>query len=228
VTQFLLCGTFATHVVVHAAQAVRVADELPLEHACLLACSVATGVGSVFNTARVWRDARAAVIGCGGVGISVVQGARLAGATEIVAVDLDARKREAAIGFGATHAAASLEQDVDFVFDVVGRPETLRAAADALARGGTAVLVGIPPPGVRVELDLRRLFEARARVLVSHGGDYLPDVDIPLLAERALAGELDLAGMVTRQIGLDDVPDALDELPRWDGIRSVVRFETPE
>jgi Zn-dependent alcohol dehydrogenase len=225
VNQILLCGTFATRTVVSAAQAVRVPDELPLEQASLLACCVVTGVGSVLNTAAVWPGARVGVIGCGGVGISVVQGARLAGAGRILAVDLDEGKRERARSFGATDTAAALEGELDFVFDVVGQPETLRAAAESLAYRGTVVLVGIPPHGAKAELELRRLFDLGARILVSHGGDYLPAIDIPLLAEHALRGELDLAGMVTHEIALDDVIQALEELPGSEGIRSVVRLD---
>jgi S-(hydroxymethyl)glutathione dehydrogenase/alcohol dehydrogenase len=210
--------------VVHSAQAVPVPGELPLEQACLLACGVPTGVGSVLNTAAVWPGANVAVIGCGGVGISVVQGARLAGAARIVAVDLDEAKRERAREFGATETGAALEGEFDFVFDVVGRPETLRPAAEALAYRGVVVLVGIPPHGSQVELELRRLFDLGARVLVSHGGEYVPGTDIPMLAERALAGELELARMITREISLDEVAGALEELPRSLGIRTVARI----
>jgi Zn-dependent alcohol dehydrogenase len=219
----LLCGTFATQTVVNAAQAVRVPDELPFEQACLLACCLVTGVGSVVNTAAVWRGASVGVIGCGGVGISVVQGARLAGAGRILAVDLDEGKRERARQFGATETAPELDGELDFVFDVVGRPETLREAACVLAYRATLVLVGIPSHGSKAELELRRLFDLGARILVSHGGDYLPGIDIPLLAGHALAGELDLAGMVTQEIGLDEAAATLAQLPSTDGIRSVVR-----
>jgi S-(hydroxymethyl)mycothiol dehydrogenase len=225
VSQMLLCGTFATHTVVHAAQAVRVPDELPLEQACMLACCLVTGVGSVLNTAAVWPGASVGVIGCGGVGISVVQGARLAGAGRILAVDLDEGKRERARQFGATETGSALDGELDFVFDVVGRPETLRTAASALAYRATLVLVGIPPHGSQAELELRRLFDLGARILVSHGGDYLPGIDIPLLAGHALAGELDLAAMVTREIRLEDAAEALAQLPSSEGIRSVVRID---
>lgn len=225
VSQMLFCGTYATQTVVNAAQAVPVPRELPLEQACLFACCVATGVGSVLNTAAVWPGASVGVIGCGGVGISVVQGARIAGAKRILAVDLDERKRERARQFGGTETAPALDGELDFVFDVVGRPETLQAAADALGYRGTLVLVGIPRRGSRAELELRRLFDVGARILVSHGGDYLPGIDIPLLAGHALAGELDLAGMITREIHLDDVAETLVQLPSSDGIRSVVRVD---
>jgi S-(hydroxymethyl)mycothiol dehydrogenase len=225
VSQFLLSGAYSTRTIVNSAQAVRVPDELPLEHACLLSCGVVTGVGSVLNTAAVWPGATVAVIGCGGVGISVVQGARLAGAGRVLAVDLDERKREAARRFGASQTAAGLDEEADFVFDVVGRPETLRAAVESVGWGGTVVLVGIPRRGSTVELELRELFDTRTRIVVSHGGDNLPAVDIPLLADRAITGDLDLAGMVTREIRLEEVADALRELPQSTGVRTVVRLE---
>lgn len=219
--QFLVTGTFATRTVVHAEQAVAVPAELPPEQACLIGCAVATGVGSVLNTARVWPGARVAVIGCGGVGLSVVQGARIAGAAEILAVDLDERKRGQALGFGATAAAETLEGEWDFVFDVVGAPATFGAAVEALAHNGTAVLVGVPRGGA-VEAGLDLLFDRRLTLTVSHGGDHLPAEDFPLLARHALDGTLDLAGMVTRTISLDDVPAAFEEMKQGDVIRSVV------
>ena len=147
VNQFLVTGTFGTRTVVHADQAVAVPAELPPEQACLIGCAVATGVGSVLNTARVWPGARVAVIGCGGVGLSVVQGARIAEAAEILAVDLDERKLEQARGFGATAVAQELEGEFDFVFDVVAVPATFGSAIEALAHNGTAVMVGVPAAG---------------------------------------------------------------------------------
>jgi S-(hydroxymethyl)mycothiol dehydrogenase len=219
--QFLVTGTFATRTVVHAGQAVAVPAELPVEQACLIGCAVATGVGSVLNTARVWPGARVAVIGCGGVGLSVVQGARLAGASEILAVDLDGRKLEQARALGATAAADALEGEHDFVFDVVGAPATFGAAVEALAHNGTAVLVGVPGGGAaRAGLD--RLFDRRLTITVSHGGDHLPSEDFPRLARHALAGELDLAALVTKTIALEDVPEAFEEMRRGETIRSVV------
>ena len=197
--------------------------ELPPEQACLIGCAVATGVGSVLNTAHVWPGARVAVIGCGGVGLSVVQGARIAGAAEIVAVDLDERKLERARAVGATAAATTLDGEHDFVFDVVGVAATLGAAVEALAHNGTAMLVGVPRGGT-VEAALDRLFDRRLTLTVSHGGDHLPAEDFPLLARHALDGRLDLASLVTGLIGLDDVEAAFDEMRRGDAVRSVVVF----
>jgi S-(hydroxymethyl)mycothiol dehydrogenase len=216
----LQLGTFATKTVVHEAAAVRIPDGLPPEQACLIGCAVATGVGSALETAKVWPGARVAVIGCGAVGLSVVQGARIAGAEEIYAIDLDERKVEAARRFGATHDGPG--ERLDFVFDVVGRPETVAKGLELLGHAGTLVYIGLPQPGAAAAVDLNALFDRRARIQVSHGGDHWPAEDFPRFAQWALDGELDLAGMVTKKVGLEDVPQAFDDLKAGDVIRSVI------
>jgi Zn-dependent alcohol dehydrogenase len=218
-TPVLRTGTFATHTVVPAVAAVKVPRELPVEHACLIGCAVATGVMSVLETAKVWDGARVAVIGCGAVGLSVIQGARLAGASEIRAIDLDQRKLEQAARFGATHSEPG---PVDFVFDVVGRGATFEQALGMIGSGGTVVLIGLSPAGEKVEVDLPGLFGKRARILVSHGGDHLPQEDFPRLAQWALEGKLDLAGMVTRTAPLEGWEDALSAMRGGDVIRTVL------
>jgi Zn-dependent alcohol dehydrogenase len=218
-TPVLRTGTFATHTVVPEAAAVAVPRELPSDQASLIGCSVATGVMSVLETARVWEGARVAVIGCGAVGLSVIQGARIAGAGEIRAIDLDERKLEQALRFGAT---ATGEGPVDFAFDVVGRRSTFELAVSLLAGGGTAVLIGLSPSGEKAELELPALFAKRSRILVSHGGDHLPEADFPRLAQWALDGQLDLAGMVTRTGRLDEWQEAFDAMREGDVIRTVL------
>jgi S-(hydroxymethyl)mycothiol dehydrogenase len=220
--QTLQLGTFATRTVVHESAAIRIPEGLPAEQACLIGCAVATGVGSVLETARVWEGARVGVIGCGAVGLSAIQGARIAGASEIHALDLDERKLDAARRFGATQTGPG--ERLDFVFDVVGRPETVAQGLAMLGHAGTLVYIGLPQPGARAELELNPFFDRRTRILVSHGGDHLPAVDFPRLARLALEGELDLAGMVSQTIGLDDVKRAFEDLRRGDVIRSVIRF----
>jgi Zn-dependent alcohol dehydrogenase len=218
-TPVLRTGTFATHTVVPAVAAVKVPRELPVEQACLLGCAVATGVMSVLETAKVWEGARVGVIGCGAVGLSVIQGAQIAGASEIRAVDVDERKLEQAARFGATHTEPG---PVDFVFDVVGREATFEQALGMIVSGGTVVLIGLSPAGEKVELDLPWLFSKRARILVSHGGDHLPQEDFPRLAEWALEGKLDLAGMVTRTAPLEGWADALAAMRGGEVIRTVL------
>ena len=162
------------------------------------------------------------VIGCGAVGLSAVQGARIAGASEIYALDLDERKLEAARRFGATHTGAG--EQLDFVFDVVGRPETVAQSLEMLGHAGTLVYIGLPQPDAVAKLEQSPYFTGRTRILDSHGGDHWPAVDFPRIAQWALGGELDLAGMVTRTIALDDVEHAFDDLRGGEVIRSVVRL----
>jgi S-(hydroxymethyl)mycothiol dehydrogenase len=219
-SQVLQMGTFATRTVVHEGAVVRVPDGLPPEQACLIGCAVATGVGSVVETARVWEGARVAVIGCGAVGLSAVQGARIAGADEIYALDLDERKLEAARRFGATNTGPG--ERLDFVFDVVGRPETVAQGLEMLGHAGTLVYIGLPQPGAVASVDLNALFDRRARIVVSHGGDHWPAEDFPRLAQWALEGRLDLGAMVTKTVGLEDVERAFDDLKAGEVIRSVI------
>ncbi|HET8651135.1 MAG TPA: alcohol dehydrogenase catalytic domain-containing protein [Gaiellaceae bacterium] len=215
-------GTFATRTVLHGDSLVRLPAELPAEEACLLGCAVATGVCSVLKTAEVWEGARVGVIGCGAVGLCVVQGARIAGAAEIHALDLDERKLEAAGRFGATHTGADDATRLDFVFDVVGRPETVAQGIGMLGHAGTLVYIGLPNPGAVAELPLDYAFDRRVRILVSHGGDHVPAEDFPRLALLAAEGRLDLAGLVTKRIALDEVAVAFEEMEAGDVIRSVI------
>jgi S-(hydroxymethyl)mycothiol dehydrogenase len=211
-------GTFATRSVLHGAALVPLDVDLPMEQACLLGCAVATGVCSVLKTAAVWEGARVAVIGCGAVGLSVIQGARIAGAEDIYAIDLDERKLEEATRFGATHTGEG--ERLDFVFDVVGRPETVALGIRMLGHAGTLVYIGLPQPGAEAVIPLDYAFDRRLRILVSHGGDHVPAEDFPMLAQLALDG--DLAGMVTKRIALDDVEQAFEDMEAGHVIRSVV------
>jgi Zn-dependent alcohol dehydrogenase len=199
--------------------AVKVPEALPLEQACLLGCAVATGVMSVLETAKVWEGARVAVIGCGAVGLCVIQGARIAGAAEIRAIDVDERKLEQATRFGATHTDPG---PVDFVFDVVGRRTTFEQALGMIVSGGTVVLIGLSPAGETATIELPALFARRARILVSHGGDHLPQEDFPRLAQWALDGKLDLEGMVSRTAPLDGWSEAFERMNDGDVIRTVL------
>jgi S-(hydroxymethyl)mycothiol dehydrogenase len=212
-------GTFATRTVAHERAAVPVSD-LPAEQACLVGCAVATGVGSVLRTAQVWPGARVGVIGCGAVGLCAIQGARIAGAAEIHALDLDERKLEIARRFGATHTGEA--KRLDFVFDVVGLPATVEQAIGMLGHAGTLVYIGLPQPDALVELSLEHVFSRRISIVMSHGGDHVPARDFPELVEHARAGRLDLAGMVTKTIALEEVEQAFEEMKAGNVIRSVV------
>ena len=229
----LRCGTFADRVVVHEACAVKVPEALPVEQACLLACGFSTGAGAALWATPVREGASVAVIGCGGVGLAVVQGARLAGASTIVAVDVLPAKLTLARELGATHAVDAsggdavaqvreLTDGVDYAFSAVTAPGGLVDAVRMCAYAGVATLVGVPPPGRALDVDLELdLFQPKVAINVTHGGDTIPQEDFPFLAEAALDGRLDLDRFVTRTIELEGVPDALDALHAPTGIRTV-------
>jgi len=233
-TPVLLCGTFADRAIVHEACAVKVPEELPVEQACLLACGFSTGAGAALWATPVRAGSSVAVIGCGGVGLAVVQGARLAGAERIVAVDVSPEKLKLASELGATDVVAAEESvakvreltgGVDYSFSAIGAPSGLVDAVRMCAYGGTATLVGVPPPGRTLDVDLELdLFQPKVAIAVTHGGDTIPQEDFPFLARAALEGKLDLDRFVTNVVSLDEAAAALDELHAPTGVRTVVRL----
>jgi S-(hydroxymethyl)mycothiol dehydrogenase len=231
----LRCGTFADRVIVHEACAVKIPDALPVEQACLLACGFSTGAGAALWSTPVQSGSSVAVIGCGGVGLAAVQGARLAGAATIVAIDVLEDKLQLARELGATHAVhaensvADVKEltggGVDYAFSAITAAAGLRDAVRMCAYGGIATLVGVPPPGRTLDVDLELdLFQPKVGIAVTHGGDTIPQQDFPFLANAALEGKLDLARFVTRTISLEDVPDALEALHTHTGVRTVARL----
>lgn len=241
-SQVLRCGTFATHTVVHAKAAIKMPEGMPLDKACLLACGVVTGVGATMNTTPVWAGSRVAVIGCGGVGLSVIQGAKIQHARQIIAVDVNPTKLEWARKFGATHTVNAREGDpveqvrkltedgwdggVEFAFEATGIPMCTEQAIKMLSYGGTATTIGFPAASDAVNLNLGDMatgvYWNKAALRVCHCGDALPSHDFPLLAQLYLQGQLDLDAMVTRTIGLGDVEAAFHEMETGDVIRSVI------
>jgi S-(hydroxymethyl)glutathione dehydrogenase/alcohol dehydrogenase len=229
----LMTACFAERTVVAAAGAVRLPPALPLWQASLLGCSVVTAFGAVRNAAAVRPGESAAVIGCGGVGLQVVAALRLAGAGPIVAVDLDPAKLELATARGATHAVQSgsattaarvarvTGRGADHAFEVVGRPETMRLAWDCLRPGGRAVVVGLAPRGVDVTLPAIEFLDDKC-IRGSYYGSGDAANDLPELAQLAVAGELDLGGVVTAVEPLEAVNEALDRLRAGDGARTVL------
>jgi S-(hydroxymethyl)mycothiol dehydrogenase len=227
-------GTFATHTVVAAAQTVPVAPGLDPAATCLIGCGVATGVGAVLFAARVEPGSQVAVFGCGGVGLNVVQGARLAHAARIIAVDRVAAKLEWARRFGATDAVLAGAEDpvariqelcgggVDYAFDAVGRPEVIAQAAASLGHGGECVLIGLPAPGAELTLSLPKFFYKRCRLRTTFYGDCLPTRDFPLLARWYRDGKLELDDLVSQRIDLGEVEAAFAAMERGDGLRSVI------
>ena len=230
-------GTFCTHTVVSAKQAILIPPECPPEQACLIGCGVMTGVGAALYTAGVTPGSSVAVFGCGGVGCSVIQGARLARAGRIIAVDIAENKLEWAREFGATDTVNAKKGDpveqikemtgsngVNFVFEAVGTPETLLQSLWSRDLAGTAVLIGVPDPQMVMELPIQRFFGLGGALRVSWYGDCLPSRDFPLLANWYKSGDLDLDRMVTRTIGLGDTEAAFEAMERGETLRSVIRF----
>jgi S-(hydroxymethyl)mycothiol dehydrogenase len=231
----LRCGTLADHAVVHEACAVKIPDELPVEQAALLACGFSTGAGAALWTTPVRAGSSVAVIGCGGVGLAVVQGAKLAGAERIIAVDVAREKLATARVLGATEVVDASVLDavetvreltggagVEFAFSAVGAAAALAQAIRMCAYAGTATLVGVPLPGAKLDVDLDAdIFEPKVTLAVTHGGDTIPQEDFPFLAQAALDGKLDLARFVTSTITLDEVPERLPRIGQDGEIRTV-------
>ena len=234
-TPVLRCGTFADQAVVHEACAVKMPEELPVEQASLLACGFSTGAGAALWATPVQEGSAVAVIGCGGVGLAVVQGALLRGAEQIVAVDVAPEKLEHALVLGATDVIDASAADpveavreltggrgVEFAFSAVSAPAALQQAMQMCAYAGTATLVGIPVPGAKLDADLEAdFFGPRITLAVTHGGDTVPQEDFPFLANAALDGRIDLARFVTSTISLDEVPEHLPRIGEGGGIRTV-------
>ena len=232
-------GTLADQTLVPAAAVVAVDPSLALDLAALLGCAVTTGVGAVMRTAAVQPGESVLVIGCGGVGLATIQGARLAGAAPIIAADLVAAQLPAAIANGATDTVDAAKVDlvaavreltgggVDHGIDVVGKPATIRAAYDATRRGGTVTLVGAAGIDESVTFPALSLMADGKTIRGSVYGASDPARDIPVLAELACRGRLDLEALVTRRIGIDDVEAAFGDMTAGHGARSVVRFAAP-
>jgi S-(hydroxymethyl)glutathione dehydrogenase/alcohol dehydrogenase len=226
-------GSFAEYVVVGQASCVKVDREAPLDLLALTACGVITGVGAVLNTARVEPGSSVLVVGCGGVGLNVVQGAVLAGATTIIAADVLDAKLKLAEEFGATHTilAGDLAGQVgeivrggtDYAFDVTGNAEVLTRAFNATQPGGTTVMVGSPPAGQEIGIAPQTLFGSR-RLMGTQGGDAAPARDLPLLVDLYRRGRLNLEGLVSERVPLEKVNEAVEDVRAGAIARSVIVF----
>ncbi len=232
---FTGCGTFAEELIVPEAAVVKVDPDIPLNVVSLIGCGVTTGVGAAINTAGIRPGSSVAVFGCGGVGISAIQGARIAGAAEILAVDLLDSKLEMARRFGATHtctpdALPQLSQEItggegfDYALECIGNPTTIRATYDAVRRGGTAVIVGVGRLDQKVEFSAFELFYADKTLRGSMYGSANVRTFMPQLLRLWKQGKLDLEGMVSRRIKLDEVNDAFRAMLEGEVIRSVIDF----
>ncbi|MET7334458.1 Zn-dependent alcohol dehydrogenase [Nonomuraea sp. NPDC005650] len=229
---YLGVSSFAEEAVVPASGAVKVRDDAPLDTVALVGCAVATGVGAVTNTAAVVPGSTVAVIGCGGVGLSVVQGAKLAGAERIIAIDTRQEKTALAAALGATDQLPAedpvealrdlLPDGVDYAFDAVGHQSTLEAAIKMLGLGGAAVAVGLPPKNTLARFDPLVLAEADQRILGSNYGSVRPAIDIPALVDRYMDGLLRLDQLVSRRAALNEAPLALEALASGEALRTLL------
>lgn len=228
-------GTFAEELVVHAACAVPIPDDVPYDIAALIGCGVTTGLGAALDTARVAAGSSVAVIGCGGVGISVMQGARVSGAARIVAVDPTPARREAALRFGATEAVPpeglgdarariTGGEGFDYVFEVVGTSATARTAYEATRRGGTLCVVGAGAADDFLKISMFELFLDEKRILPSlfGGGDVLRAYTRAVTLWRA--GLVDLAGLITHRVPLAGVNDAVGQMRSGEALRTCVEI----
>jgi S-(hydroxymethyl)glutathione dehydrogenase/alcohol dehydrogenase len=233
VNHFLCVSSFAQHAVVPASAVTVIDRAMPLDRAALIGCAVLTGYGAVNNTARVRRGDRVAVFGCGGVGLTVVQAARIAGAAEVIAVDVHPGKLELARTVGATQAIDARapgvsralrdasQGGVDHAFEAVGRQETIEQAWASLATGGQLVVIGTLATGARVSLDAAPLIEDK-RLCGCYLGRASVARDVPAVVSLYLDGQLLLDEMITRRIGLDELDEGFARLRQGAEARQLV------
>lgn len=237
IKHFAGVSSFSEYSVVHERAVLKIPDDLPLDRAALLGCAVITGVGAVFNAAQVKPGSTVAVFGAGGVGLNVIQGAALAGAEKIIAVDLLDRKLEVARKFGATHTvnasvgdpveevrALTMGKGVNYAFEVIGLPAAMRQAYDALAKRGMAVVVGVAPMTTEVSVPVMSLVFEERMLTGSVYGSSRPRIDIPKLIELYRAGKLKLDELLTRTYPFSEINEAYAALERGEVARSVVSF----
>ncbi len=234
ITPMVGSGSLAEVSVVRESQLVKIDREIPLDLACLAGCGVTTGIGAALNIARVKPGSTVAVIGCGGVGLNVIQGARIAGAARILACDTQTAKLDLASDLGATDCLHVREETqlasaikefapggVDYAFEVIGLTEIVNEAFEATRPGGTTVMVGAPPPTSTITIAARTLFSDR-RLLGCLGGQNVPARDIPRIMRLYKQGTLNLEKLVSQKLPLDRVNEAFEALQSGELARTVV------
>jgi S-(hydroxymethyl)glutathione dehydrogenase/alcohol dehydrogenase len=236
VYQYGHVGTYASVAVVPESCAIAIDKTMPLDLAALIGCSVMTGVGAVINTAQVPAGASMAVFGVGGVGLNVVQGGALVAAHPIIAVDVKAEKLDHARAFGAGHGIDASREDpvaaikritrlgADYTFVAVGNTRAVTQAIEALAPGGTCVLIGVPESGATVPLNIQPLVSAERVVRGSIYGSARTREDLPRMVNLYLAGKLRIGELVTRRYGLDEANEGFRALAAGELARGVIVF----
>jgi S-(hydroxymethyl)glutathione dehydrogenase/alcohol dehydrogenase len=234
--QYLRLSAFAEWMLVHENTLVKIRDDMPLDRAALIGCAVTTGLGAVFNTAKVPPGSSVAVLGCGGVGLNAVQGAAIAGAGRIIAVDTLPWKLELAREFGATDVVNAVYGDpveqvreltdggVEYSFEAIGLKITAEQSFAMLRKGGTATIIGMIPEGQRIELPGSEFLDEK-KIQGSNMGSNRFRIDMPRYVDLYLSGRLKLDELVSRRIGLDDINDGFEAMRRGEVARSVIVFE---
>jgi S-(hydroxymethyl)glutathione dehydrogenase/alcohol dehydrogenase len=235
--QGMRTGAFAEHVVVEASQAVAIPKDVPLDSASLIACGVLTGIGAVVNTAGVRAGAHVVVIGCGGVGLNSIQGAKLAGAATIIAIDTVAAKLDAARAFGATHTLNAVSEDIaervrqwtserkaDFVFVTVGAKSAVEQSLALIKRNGAAVIVGMPASGVTCAFDPGWLAAHGRRIIGSKMGSARIQIDVPNIVALYKQGRLKLDELISGRYSLGQINEAIASVKRGEALRNVIVF----
>ncbi len=233
----LRTGAFAEHMVVDQSQAVAIPKDMPLDSAALIACGVLTGFGAVVNTANVKAGSSVVVIGCGGVGLNSVQGARLSGCTPIIAVDVEAGKLAAAREFGATHTINARGEDVgarvaaltqgrkaDAVFVTVGVKGAAEQGVSLMKRNGATVLVGMPPSGVMAVIDPGYLAADGQRILGSKMGSARPLIEVPMIVALYREGRMKLDQLISGRYRLEAINEAVASSRSGAALRNVIVF----
>jgi S-(hydroxymethyl)glutathione dehydrogenase/alcohol dehydrogenase len=237
VFSYLAVGSFAEYAIVPESGAIRVPDDVPADVAALVGCAVTTGIGAVLNTAQVEAGATVLVVGCGGVGLSAVMGAKLASAARIVAVDVVPEKLALAASVGATetidartagvvNAVRELTDGdgVDYAFEAIGRAETIEQCYLSLASGGTAVVVGQVPERTTITIDPMPMSGRELTLTGSNYGSARPAIDFPRILDFHRRGAIDLNALISRRIRLDEINEAFDDMRDGRSTRTVIEF----
>jgi len=230
-------GSFSEYTIVPEQAAVLIREDVPLDSACLVGCGVMTGVGAAMNTAKVQPGDTVAVIGCGGVGLNVVQGAAVCGAEKIIAVDMVPKKLEMATQFGATHTVNPKDGDmgdqirshnggqgVDYVFEVIGNVSVIQAAFGAVRRGGSLVIVGVPPFGAEISVMAAAFPLEEKNILGSYYGSPRFRYDMPRILDLYMAKKLKLDELVSKRLPLDEINTAMEIMEKGEVARSVLVY----
>jgi S-(hydroxymethyl)glutathione dehydrogenase/alcohol dehydrogenase len=237
IAQFVHLSAFAERMLVHENALVKIPSDVPLDRVALIGCGVTTGLGAVLNTARVRAGRSAAVIGCGGVGLAIVQGCRIAGAGQVIAVDTAAWKLALAERLGATDGVNATEENpvarvveltaggVDYAFEAIGLPATVRQAVRMTRKGGTTIMVGVVPAGTSVELPGTDIVLREKAILGCMMGSNRFRLDIPRYVELYRRGQLRLDEMISARLPLDRVNDAFAAMRSGAAARSVIVFD---